>query len=328
MKISKHYLYFSNVNAQKVDVKLLHKVGVALRFFSMERNKPNFNDKIDCVEKEEVNSIGSNKNTRWIKLTAIRKKVLFLREKLYNVVLRYIKFRESVLEYILTRNNFVSKIALWWVSVIMVYKYVTQESLAGIPGEWFSVPMFFYGIICVGTHNETFLAIPLLMIFRMELSSVILTRFYHNRIWLLRKHFPLELQQTRSTWWRAAGQGIWESLDRMGRSATGITAAYAVGGMVVWKSLDLLNTIREGEQRRLDREAEDRRHHESLQADANQRQLDREAEDRRHRESLQAEARERQLDREAENRRHFSNQDVQKNINNIETTTNTSNEVD
>lgn len=179
---------------------------------------------------------GSDKNF----LDYLRNFIQQVKEKLRPILVRYMLFREKVLLILLTKNKISSWILVRWFSVVMVYKYVTQDSLAHIPPEWFSIPTLFYGILCTSTHHDSLFALSMVIIIRFEMSSMLISRFY--------------LVACRRT----------GCVDRLSRSAAIQTASVGLSGLAMWKYFDYRDTKIDADPRQLDRNSENERHKKGL----------------------------------------------------------------
>jgi hypothetical protein len=195
----------------------------------------------------------------------------------------YLTAREHYLEMILNKNNIVSKFVKCYFYFIILFHYYCQVIGKKIGIQWLCVLSLIISLI-ISSINLAWLGwIFIFLILRLEFSFTILHRFYRRRMSLFPQHFP-DSQDPKRRMHRAA-KVIAEAIQHNPVVTSIITSA---AGFTAWKYMDLENAKAENERAYKDREAEDRRHRESLQADANQRQLDREAEYRRHSESLEA----------------------------------------
>jgi hypothetical protein len=138
-----------------------------------------------------------------------------------------------------------------------------------------------------------------------ESHRLFIGRFYRNRPELLAKHFPSSQNPKRQM------HRFTHAIIEAAQNPTVQAVTIGIGGMVTWKAIDAYDNSKTRKENEKQREAEDLRHRESLEAEAVERAKDRDAEYQRHRESLEAEAAERAKDREAEYLRHRESLEAQ-----------------
>jgi hypothetical protein len=216
-----------------------------------------------------------------------------------------------------------------FIRLLFRFHYVT-ESLYCYFGEGnINMASLFLSGLTSRLHIGGWLIVVCMIILRLQASFRKVARYYKADMSRLNRDFPNIHMDKR--YMGKVNQAIIDALENPRTQAVVV----AVGGAIAWKAMDLWDTTKNAEiadkdrvanmliadkdrthasqEAQKERNADNARHREMLEAEATQRQLDRDAEDlrhretltredARHRETLEAEAIQRQLDRESTER--------------------------
>ena len=235
----------------------------------------------------------------------------YIKKKVVAISLMFEKFLE-----ILLRIPILKHILLAYFLFLGMFRFVFISLEKRFSPQTIQIGVIFL-ITCLYRLRLSTVNVYIFAIFlTLESHRLFIGRFYRTRPELLAKHFPSSQNPKRQM------HRVTHAIIEAAQNPTVQAVTIGIGGMVTWKAIDAYDNSKtrlenekqreaESADRAKDRDAEDRRHRESLEAESADRAKDRDAEYQRHRESLEAEAAERAKDREAEYLRHRESLEAQ-----------------
>lgn len=227
----------------------------------------------------------------------------YMPQSLYNFLLNVAIWRQQLYDKVTLKllNIFIIKDLIILMHTCLFYFRIKSVALFEFIERYINLDVFMIilSVVCSRLHIAGYMIVGCLLFFRLDLAVMYMARFYKKYPLILDKNFPQINKGDKRSMWSKAAPLISEAAQNPKVQAV----AVGIGGLVVWKALDVHDTYKQADIAEADRQTEANEREKDRQAEYQRHQELVQAEYQRHQEVVQAEANEREKDRQVDTKR-------------------------